>query len=99
MRLAICIDNMIITFSKSIQQEMIDDFALEYGEQKKLADKWPSSPHGLRAKERMLVIESSINELKEQIKNPSRHNSYLQGGYSQEELQRIEHLPRNLNGV
>ena len=78
---------------------MIKDFEREYEQQKTLRDRSPNSPHGLRAVERMRVIESGIDELKKQIKDPSRHNSLVEGGYSEEELQRINSLPKNLNGV
>ncbi len=65
---------------------MIEDFVGEYNQQKKLRDSSPTSPHGLRAVERMRVIESSIEELKLQIKNPERHAMMIHGGYSEEEL-------------
>lgn len=90
---------MLITIGKSLQTEMIDDFSLEYKQQKKLHQQAPLSPHGLRAIERMRVIESSIGELKEQMKDPQRHDKFIHGGYSNEELARMNNLPRNLNGV
>jgi len=88
-----------IIIGKSLQEAMIEDFSLEYAQQKKLRDTEPNSPHGLRASERMKVISQSIEELKMQIKNPERHAMMIHGGYSKEEMDRIEHLPRNLNGV
>lgn len=78
----------LILIGKSLQEQMIDDFILEYEQQRTLDNK-----------PRMYVIEQSIRELREQIKNPERHAKMIHGGYSDEEMKRIENLPRNLNGV
>jgi hypothetical protein len=73
----------MIILRKSQEQEMFDEFLLEYKDMEKLL-KHPLSHIRERASSRMKVLDASIEELKKQIANPQRH-SMLQEGVNPDE--------------
>ena len=81
---------MLITTTKSLQQEMIDDFLSELNELTILLKGSPSSLEKERAVNRKYVVEQSIQELQKQLIDPTRHVRQTEGGYTQEELDRFE---------
>ena len=66
--------------------EMIVDFEMERQELIRLRDTGCKEP---RIENRLLVIASSVEELKKQIADPSRMTKQVKGGYEPEEIARF----------
>lgn len=82
---------MQIIINNSMEARMLQDFELEASQCKGLMEKVSKQSDVWQlAANRLRVVEASVVELKKAMQNPLHFKNRQEGGYSEEELQRME---------
>ena len=86
----------LIHIGLSTQQRMLEDFTAECGELKTIIQRTRVGQHEHEmAIRRLAAVESSVEELKKQMIDPSRRAGQYEGGYGNEEVTRFQQFKQS----